>query len=235
MEKAYKNIVLFFIAVTVIVFLGFYPTYYSFFPAFEGFQTFHHVHGVLMVLWLFVLIAQPVLINRKAFRWHRAIGKISYILVPMIVVSMVVAYRYAFLTAASDNGVADGLTRTMLFLPLTDILPFAAFYLLAVIYRKQIGRHLRFMIATAVVVVSAGLLRLIATWLGMDFMGALYASVGAMALVFVALIFYDYKNGQLARNRSFVTALIIFSIPNLLLLFVPYTSWWLAVVEGVAS
>ena len=235
MEKAYKNIPLFFIAITVIIFVGFYNTYFVFFPDFEGFKMFHHVHAFLMILWLLVLIVQPILINKRKYKWHRAIGKISYILVPVIVISMLVAYKNSFLTKIAEHGVAHSESLNMLFLPLTDVLPFAIFYMLAIINRKNTANHLRYMISTAVVVVSAGLLRLLMTWLGMDFMGALYASIVVMALVFVSLIIYDFRNEKLSKNKSFLIALLIFSIPNLLLLFVPYTSWWRTFAEGLIN
>lgn len=235
MEKAYKNIVLFFIAITAITLIGFYNTYFVFFPDFDGFKTFHHVHAFLMILWLLVLIVQPILINKRKYKWHRAFGKVSYGLVPAIVISMLVAYKYSFLTSIAEKGVAHSQSLNLLFLPLTDVLPFATFYMLAIINRKKIASHLRYMISTAVVVVSAGLLRVLITWLGMDFMGALYASIMAMALVFVGLIFYDFRNEKLSKNKSFLTAFLVFSIPNLLLLFVPYTSWWRTLAEELIN
>ncbi|PCJ94761.1 MAG: hypothetical protein COA50_10220 [Flavobacteriaceae bacterium] len=235
MEKAYKNIVLFFITITVIVFLGFYNTYFVFFPDFDKFKTFHHVHAIIMILWLLVLIVQPILINKRKYKWHRAIGKVSYVLVPVIVISMLIAYKYSFLTSIAEKGVAHSMSLNMLFLPLTDVLPFTTFYMLAIINRKKVASHFRYMISTAVVVVSAGLLRLLMTWLGMDFMGALYTSIVVMVLVFVSLIIYDFRNGKLKKNKSFLIALLIFSIPNLLLLFVPYTSWWRTFAEGLIN
>jgi hypothetical protein len=235
MEKAYKNITLFFITITVIVFIGFYKTYFVFFPDFEGFKMFYHVHAFLMTLWLLVLIVQPILINKRKYKWHRAIGKLSYILVPVIVISMLIAYKYSFLTSIAEKGVAHSRSLNLLFLPLTDVLPFTTFYMLAIINRKKIARHFRYMISTAVVVVSAGLLRLLMTWLGMNFMGALYASIVIMVLVFVSLIIYDFRNKKLSKNKSFLIALLVFSIPNLLLLFVPYTSWWRTFAEGLIN
>jgi hypothetical protein len=106
---------------------------------------------------------------------------------------------------------------------------------LAIYYRKKIANHFRYMISTAVLVVSAGLLRVFVTWLGMDFMEALYWSIIAMALVFVGLIIYDFRNESLSKNKSFVTAFIIFAIPSLLSLYVPYTSWWRALAESLVN
>jgi hypothetical protein len=235
MEKAYKNIVLLFIIITLIVLIGFYNTYFTFFPEFEQFKTFHHIHGFVMVLWLFTLIAQPILITKKKYKWHRAIGKVSYILVPIIVITMIVAYRHSFITSVANNGVENSETLIMLFLPFTDILPFTIFYILAIFYRKDVATHMRYMISTAVLVMSAGLLRLIMVYLGLDFVGSFYVSIVVMALIFVFLIYYDFRNKKLSKNKTFLNALVIFSIPNLLLLVVPHTAWWLAIAESLAK
>jgi hypothetical protein len=124
MEKAYKNIALFFILITIIVFIGFYNTYFVFFSKFESFQTFHHVHELLMIAWLIVLIIQPIFINQRKYKWHRAVGKFSYFLMPLIIISMLVAYRHSFLTSVAEYGVTDNKSLSMLFLPFTDVLPF---------------------------------------------------------------------------------------------------------------
>lgn len=235
MEKAYKNIALFFIIITIIVFVGFFNTYLVYFPDFENFQTFHHVHGILMVLWLATLIVQPILINQKKFHWHRTIGKISYVLVPIMVISMLVAYQHSFYTSVAKNGVAHTESLSTLFMPLADVLPFSILYILAIMNIKKIGSHLRYMTSTAVIVVSAGLLRLIMLGFGLSFLESLYASVLAMALIFIGLIVYDLKNKMLSKNKSFVIALVIFSIPNILMVIVPFTSWWLKVAESLAK
>lgn len=235
MEKAYKNIVLFFLAVTIIVFVGFYNTYFVFFPDFEGFVPLHHIHGLVMILWIITLIIQPILINKGKYKWHSLVGKLSYFLMPIILISMMLAYQRSFLNSVSEYGPGHSQSLSMLFLPLTDVLPFAAFYILAIINKRKIPNHMRFMISTAVVLVGAGLGRIFAVWLGLDLMKAVYASVAVMAAVFVGLILYDISNKKFSNNRSFLTALVIFSIPNLLLLFIPYTLWWQTLVKAIAN
>lgn len=116
-----------------------------------------------MILWLIVLIVQPILINQRIYESHRAIGKISYILVPVIVISMLVAYKNSFFNITAELGVIHGSSLSMLYLPFTDVLPFTIFYVLAIANRKNIASHLRYMVSTAVVLVSAGLLRLLMT------------------------------------------------------------------------
>ena len=226
MEKGYKNIVILFTIIAVIVFLGFYPTYFALFPEFKGLVGLHHFHGIVMILWLLVLIIQPVLINKKKYQWHRFIGKISYILVPIIIISMVLVYKRAILNSLAENGIENTLTLSLLFMPLTDILPFAVFYLLAIIYRKKVNNHLRFMISTAVVVVGSGIVRIFSVGFGMGFLEAIYANAAVLALTFLGLIIYDLNHKQLSSNKSFIIAFLVFTIPNLLIVFIPKTDAW---------
>lgn len=235
MEKGFKNIALFFAVTAAIVLIGFFPTYLSHFPYFEGFVALHHFHGFVMALWLVVLIVQPILINKRKYQWHRMIGKFSYVLVPIIVISMALVYQRSFVISVAENGTDHIKSLSMLFLPLTDILPFTVFYLLAIIYRKKVANHLRFMISTAIVVGSAGIVRICMVWLGMDFVGAMYANAVLMILVLVGLVLYDLYQKKLSENKSFVVALLVLGNPNLLLMYVPYTAWWQSFAEGIVK
>ncbi|GAB2558518.1 hypothetical protein [Spirosoma aerophilum] len=88
MEKAYRHISFQFIALLLISMAGFWKTYLIRFPAFYGFVTAHHLHGLLMLLWVVLLIAQPLLIRAKNIELHRILGKASYVLMPLMVLSM---------------------------------------------------------------------------------------------------------------------------------------------------
>ena len=235
MEKEYKNIVLFFIAIVIIVFIGFFPTYFTHFPKFEGFVSLHHFHAIVMISWLLILIIQPIMISKRKYEWHRLIGKFSYFLVPIIVISMLLVYNRAFVNSVDTNGINHIESLCLLFLPLTDVLPFTVFYLLAIMNKKKTSNHLRFMISTAIVIVGAGFVGILTVWLDMDFIRGLYVNSGVLTLVFVGLILYDLKYKILSKNKSFVIALFVFSIPNLLLLFVPNTAWWLSFTHEIAK
>lgn len=226
MEKEYRGIVMLFGMVAAVVLIGFYPTYFILFPQFEGLVGLHHLHGLAMILWLMVLIIQPVFIKRRKLQWHRLIGKFSYFLVPIIVILMMLVYRRAVSNSLADNGFDHILTLSLLFMPLTDILPFSAFYLLAILYRKRTSTHLRYMIATAVVVVGSGLVRILSVWFGMEFLMAIYVNALLLAMVFLGLILYDYGHKKLSTNKSFIVAFLVFTIPNLLMVFVPKLEFW---------
>jgi hypothetical protein len=67
-----------------------------FFPSFKGFGYTHQIHGLLMMMWIFMLIVQPLLIRAGKLSLHRAIGKASYIVVPLLLlpISMVDKISY---------------------------------------------------------------------------------------------------------------------------------------------
>ena len=77
MEKSYRNLVFFFFGIAVVIFIGFFKTYFGLFPSFAGVKTFHHFHASLLLLWLLLLIVQPMLIKYKRFELHRWLGRFS--------------------------------------------------------------------------------------------------------------------------------------------------------------
>jgi uncharacterized membrane protein YozB (DUF420 family) len=79
----------YFIALAALALLGFWPTYFSkFFDGTADFKFYFHFHATVITLWVASLITQPILIRRKQLKWHRLIGKFSYILIPLIIVSV---------------------------------------------------------------------------------------------------------------------------------------------------
>ena len=89
------------------------------------------------------------------------------------------------------------------------------------------------MVSSAIVVVGSEVIGVFMVWLGMDFSRALYTNAGV--LVFVGLILYDLNQKKLSKNKSFVLALLIFTIPNLLFFFVPKTAWWQSIANGIVK
>ena len=234
MEKGYKNVVYLFLAITVIILFGFYKTYFELFPDFTGIKTIHHIHGLTLVLWLAMLIVQPILINNKKYKLHRTIGKFSYVLVPLIFIFMLLVYKNQYLKGEA-NGDPHVQNLGILFIPLTDTLPFVIFYILAIFNKKNISKHLRYMISTAIIVVGPGLGRIFLIWLGMDFITAITAVSVVLFFAFLGLILYDKIKGKQFKINPFAISLLIFLIPNILILFVPNTSLWQTFADGIVK
>ena len=88
MEKAYQNVNYFVLVILAFVIWGFYRTYFGLFPSFTGITTVQHFHGFMMLSWFVMLLVQPLLIRRKKIELHRTVGMLSYILMPLLLISI---------------------------------------------------------------------------------------------------------------------------------------------------
>ncbi len=88
MQKSYNfyyNLGYWFLLLIVLVFAGFYTSYFAVF--FKPTASIIHIHFTLMVLWIAMLITQPFLIKFRKRALHKKLGKISYVLVPLVLLS----------------------------------------------------------------------------------------------------------------------------------------------------
>ena len=74
MLKIYRNTAIFIIVIMIGVQWGFYRTYTSEFPNFINKTTTIHIHGILLMMWLVLLVVQPLLISTGRRQLHRTIG-----------------------------------------------------------------------------------------------------------------------------------------------------------------
>src|SRR5688500_3805622 len=108
----YHNLGYWFLLLIVLVFAGFYTSYFT--TLFDNHPPIIHIHFTLMMLWIAMLIAQPFLIKFKKFSIHRTLGKISYVLVPLVLASAFLMIRlsyYRFIDIAHAE-VAKGLNQS---------------------------------------------------------------------------------------------------------------------------
>ena len=178
MEIGYTRLVYFFGAIALITFLGFYKKYFSLMPDFPGLKQIHHFHALALTTWLTMLIVQPILITRQKMTAHRLIGKLSYLLVPFIFLSMILVYHNQYLRMVAE-GKPEPETLAFVFSPATDAIPFLIFYLLAIRNKRDTPRHMRYMISTGLVIGGPGLGRIFITWMDMD----LFAAIGLITLI----------------------------------------------------
>ena len=145
------------ILLIVIVQIGFYKTYLQFFPQFEGFRYVQHFHGAMMMGWLIMLLVQPILILAGKFELHRLLGRASYLLAPLVLVSMYWISQFRYKGILESSGQAAALAHLALNFP--NIVFFAVLYLLAIFYKHRTELHMRFMVSTLFVLVGPGLAR----------------------------------------------------------------------------
>ena len=159
MEKSlaipYRGISLFFVLILAFVTWGFYKTYLIFFPSFTGFNNVQHFHGAMMMAWMIMLITQPLLIRSGKVTIHRAIGKLSYVIAPLLVVSIFLVSRMVY--QRPEPVLPHEERIAMIALSIPYLVAFAIFYSLAIINRKETYKHMRYMIGTSFLMIAPGL------------------------------------------------------------------------------
>lgn len=151
----YRRISLFFIIILGLVTWGFYKTYLIFFPSFEGFTITHHFHGAMMMIWMCFLIVQPLLIRAGKTNIHRFIGKLSYLIAPLLMVSIFLVSRISYYRQVPGMTHEDKIAEIALSTPYIPAL--AILYCLALMNRRHTYDHLRYMIGTSLFMIGPGL------------------------------------------------------------------------------
>lgn len=201
---------------------GFYVTYFAVF--FAPKPALMHIHFGLMVMWMAMVIVQPFLIKNKKLSWHRWVGKASYIVMPLILVTSGAMLRLGYtnyingLATQVENGVPkftqeqilhEGAIYTLLAFTYTVWL--FTLYLLAIINRKKTATHARYMLAAALTLTGPIIDRIFFLLLGIEKVGPLPAETISFLLIDIVLsllLIYDYKNGN--ATRPLMIALLIY-------------------------
>lgn len=205
-----------FIALAVLTVFAFWPSYTTEPPPLV-FTPYHHFHAVVSTLWLLLLIAQPFLVNAGNVRLHRRLGKTSYVIVPLMLVGFVL------LTHQAAQGKDEAAFRVEIYLSYLRFvlgLACAAFWALALYYKKRRGLHGRLMICAGLTVVDPTLSRVVFEITGdraLNYQAITFGTVAALLLLFAAL---ERRDPQARRVYLGATAAyLILGIP-------PMLEWW---------
>jgi hypothetical protein len=141
----YRQSIVFFAFIAAASLFAFWPGYLS---QMSGKDVLVHVHGALLTLWLAMLISQAAFIRTGRKGLHRQIGKLSYLLAPLVFVS-IATIRHNAMARAGDPLAPDQLA---LLFPNAVIQPltFALTYGMAILNRKDAATHARFMLCTLI-------------------------------------------------------------------------------------
>lgn len=132
----------------IVAAIGFWPGYFSHFPKFanSGWQV--HFHLATIVAWLGALVVQGALATRGRLDLHRRIGRWSYALVPLVVAGFVLVTEFG--QRRHPEPALIGAT-------ILDGSLFVAFYVLAIVHRRNAILHGRYMLLTAVAFIDPAL------------------------------------------------------------------------------
>ena len=201
-----------------LVIVGFFPSYFA--KLLDTSLTLH-VHALLMFAWLGALMAQATFVRTRRMDLHRRVGKVSFVLAPLIVLSGVIVIRE---TSGGTEIGSEPLQR--LTIPTFAIVQFALTYALAMTYRRCPELHARYMISTGLVLTFAGTLRMFLNW-GPGISSppdAVNANYILFEIVTAGLILNDLRLGRV--HAPFVLTLILFGTNHVFFATAANLAWW---------
>lgn len=155
-----------------LIFFGFYPSYWSSLTV--NHTSIQHVHAFFMCLWVIISIVQPYLIIKKKTQLHRVIGKLSYVLIPLIVISgyVLIQASYDRILLEIQEQVVQGKVQFSMEEVLSKVASFQRHgiiflliliicYILAITNRKKFLQHATYMIGAIFTSIDPALDRLI--------------------------------------------------------------------------
>ncbi len=185
MDKTYKYLGYFLFLLIPLIYAGFYKSYFQPFPNFdENINIYFHLHAIIAFIWIVMLIVQPFFIYNKKNALHRKVGKFSYIVFPLLILSFIAPIARII----HSNNIVN------LFFPLADGILLIIFYCLAIYYRKKSSKHMRYMIAAALVFLGPTVGRIGPILLGWSELLTQNVQYAIIYSILICLIFYDRKN-----------------------------------------
>ncbi|MBK6750108.1 MAG: hypothetical protein IPG67_08895 [Acidobacteria bacterium] len=207
----------YFAALFVIAILAFWPSYFS--PGLGTSSVYTHIHAATAALWMCMLIVQPWLIRTYRFDLHRTVGLASYVLVPMVLISMLLLANFRIRSATEAN---YPIQTYLLYLQISLAVLFAFSFALAMIYRRNADLHARFMVCTALTLIDPVFARLFFSIIPDAVQYHQWMTNGLTDLILVILIFAERRSKT--GRWVFPVMLVIFvaaQLPALLWL----TNW----------
>lgn len=220
-QASYGRVSLFFFLIVLVLQWGFYKTYTIFFPSFMGFKAVQHFHGAMMMVWMLLLIVQPLLIRVGKISIHRLIGKFSFIIAPIVLISMFLITKFGYYKPVPPLPHIEKIGNLALTAPNWIIFPL--FYCLAIMNRRNTYNHMRYMIGTALIMIGPGLGRALIVYYQTPFPVAVTYTQYIEIAIAAALLLNDI----LKRKSYKATAIIltVFLIHLLLWSFRLYQPW----------
>ncbi len=219
------------LAIAMIVFAGFAPSYYlrpSSQPALSMLLT---VHGVLFTSWIVVLIAQTSFIAANRRDLHKRVGIAAVCLgVAMVVLGVTSAIDALRRGAAPLPGVDP---RTFLVVPLGDMVLFASFLGAGFYFRRSSETHKRLMLLATMSMLGAAFGRIIPRS-GVAFLiqGGPFSIFG-LVLVLVAIAgTYDFATRR-RIHRVYLWGALAIAVSVPLRLAIGGSEPWLAFADSL--
>ena len=184
---------------------AFWPPYFSRPTSIT--EPYVHVHVFFVALWMSALIVQPLLIRARRLDLHRAVGRATFALAPLVGVSALLLAHSRFARMDDATLVRSAFT---LYLPFMSTTAFLVSYALAVVFRRQRAAHAAFMSGTAFALVDPIVVRLIFFYTSAGEVHWIYdvIGIGIVSTILTVLLVLS-REAPRARN-AFLALLVLF-------------------------
>lgn len=143
LEKSiFRTSYIYFIVFFLLIVLAFWLSYFVSIADQENYRM--HTHGITLIIWFILLVVQPYLIRTKRYKLHRSIGKLSYVVVPLLILTTLDLLLYR-LHKTPIFGTSE---YFFIALVVNALLAFIILYALGIYHRKKPTIHARYMICT---------------------------------------------------------------------------------------
>ncbi|RYD71995.1 MAG: hypothetical protein EOP53_22700 [Sphingobacteriales bacterium] len=226
MEKKYRALLLLFSIIIVVSLAGFYRSYFSFFPEYNRFNAIIHFHFAVFICWFALIILQPVFIKRKQMRLHRLLGKFSYLVAVLMVITIALLTREKAIRELAQSLPDAAMTA---FIGLADMVSFATCYVIALVNKRNTRWHVAFVICATLIVLNPGMARLLN---GFNAGSGLLAAVLTPFLIpFIILLWEKIKLGRPMLKSPYLLFIFLWTVEIVLLITVPGTDAWQNLVK----
>lgn len=222
----YRHAWLWFTVAMAVIIAGFFK---SFFSKMAETDLLHHFHGIISSGWISLLIIQPFLYSRDKIGAHRRLGKISFLLAPLLVVSGLMMTHLML----SREGGLKRLTYIISFLDTIILTHFIVFYVSAIRHRRNMQLHARYMAGTVLALLPPGLAR-IAILIPALTKGILWLDVTYILLECTALVLItdDKRRGKI--YPPYVIAFLFFIVQHIGIHFIDGWPLWQKLMNAFA-
>lgn len=223
----YRHAWLWFTLAMAVIITGFFK---SFISKIAETDLVHHFHGITSGGWILLLIIQPFLYSRNKMDIHRNLGKISFILAPLLVISGLMMMH---LMLGREGGL-NPTTYIISFLDVIILTQFIFFYVSAIMHRHNMQLHARYMAGTVLALLPPGLAR-IALLIPALTKGILWLDVTyiLLELTTIILIADDKRSGKI--YPPYVIALLFFIFQHIGLHFIAGWPLWQKLMNAFAG
>lgn len=217
-QPFYPNAYLYFGFAFLIILLGFLPSY---FLKLGETNVAHHFHGITASLWMLLLVIQPLLYKTGKMKWHRMLGKTSFILVSLLIGGGLMMIHIMM----NNRNYPPLIPYQLSFIDFFTLGEFLLFYILAIKNISNTQYHARYMACTIFGPLNPALTRLLFSFPAVDsFSISLNISYFIIEIVVLMLIFDDRKRGKVRLPYPLMLGLLV--VQHVIMIYIAEWGWW---------